>query len=90
VGVRQRGVYCVSENGRLSSGCAQKTKPFTNEACNKRPCATWLTGDWGKVRGCLDCFKFFCLSFFVFVVFAVVVVIVYVYKKAEKALGLPP
>ena len=77
VGVRQRGVYCVSRNGRLSSGCAQKTKPFTNEACNKRPCPTWLTGDWGKVRGCVDCFKFFCLSFFVVVV-VVVVVVVYV------------
>lgn len=48
-GTRRRSVDCRFANGQLSLGCDKKKRPATKEACNIRPCPTWMTGDWGSV-----------------------------------------
>lgn len=48
-GIRQRSVSCRLASGQLSPGCSGENKPAFREACNIRPCPTWITGDWGKV-----------------------------------------
>nr|XP_058944082.1 A disintegrin and metalloproteinase with thrombospondin motifs 9-like isoform X2 [Pocillopora verrucosa] len=47
-GTRRRGVDCRFANGQLSLGCDKKKRPAIKEACNIRPCPTWMTGDWGS------------------------------------------
>ena len=48
--MRQRSVSCRLPSGQLSPGCNKENKPTAREGCNIRPCPTWITGDWGKVR----------------------------------------
>ena len=50
-GTRQRSVECKLETGQLSPGCDERIRPSAKEACNIRPCPTWMTGEWGKVSG---------------------------------------
>lgn len=40
---------CRLPNGRLSPGCDKENQPSAKEACNIRPCPTWMTGEWGRV-----------------------------------------
>ncbi|KAJ7351111.1 A disintegrin and metalloproteinase with thrombospondin motif 9 [Desmophyllum pertusum] len=47
-GTRQRIVDCRFANGQSSPGCDEKIKPETKEACDIRPCPTWMPGGWGK------------------------------------------
>lgn len=45
-------MYCSLQDGQLSPGCNEESKPAAREGCNIRPCPTWMAGDWGKVRKC--------------------------------------
>ena len=49
-GIRKRQVDCKSADGQRSLGCDLKIKPAVKEGCNIRPCPSWMTGAWGKVR----------------------------------------
>lgn len=41
-------MYCSLQDGQLSPGCNEESKPAAREGCNIRPCPTWMAGDWGK------------------------------------------
>ena len=49
-GIRKRQVDCKSADEQRSLGCDLKIKPAVKEGCNIRPCPSWMTGAWGKVR----------------------------------------
>ena len=49
-GIRKRQVDCKSADGQRSLGCDLEIKPAVKEGCNIRPCPSWMTGAWGKVR----------------------------------------
>ncbi|XP_068714564.1 A disintegrin and metalloproteinase with thrombospondin motifs 9-like isoform X3 [Montipora foliosa] len=47
-GISQRITSCRFQNGQLSSGCEENSKPVAKQACNVRPCPKWIAGDWVK------------------------------------------
>ena len=64
-GIRQRSVSCRLASGQLSPGCNEENKPAFREACNIRPCPTWITGDWGKVMCHLIALEYLLSMFFI-------------------------